>query len=314
MEIESTTFGTITIDGKTYEHDVVIRLSGDVVKRKKKLSKKYYGTSHMLSKDERRIGLLRPNGESGRLSLRLFLNPINRLTLQSRRLGDFGNGDALAQKPLDGGKGRPIEAWLPASEFRPVIVFLSVEDASPLRLFGCLGLCLGSSRHEGNQSVTHGLLHGVLGCAIKHHAVDDRADDNTSPHKFANGVGYVAVVSAKPIHPTNDQGIARPEQIKQPPPLGPIRERGADAGHPVVGHYLIYAVTCGLGLRPLVGERLFGGAHPGVENGSPRALLVVRMGSVLWELIHNGLTHPRGLDFGHFFEVHKPIPLRTIRN
>jgi hypothetical protein len=52
MEIENATFGTITIDGKTYEHDVVIRLSGEVVKRKKKLSKKYYGTSHMLSKDE----------------------------------------------------------------------------------------------------------------------------------------------------------------------------------------------------------------------------------------------------------------------
>ena len=52
MEIESTTFGTITIDGKTYEHDVVIRLSGEVVKRKKKLSKKDYGTSHVLSKDE----------------------------------------------------------------------------------------------------------------------------------------------------------------------------------------------------------------------------------------------------------------------
>jgi hypothetical protein len=31
---------------------VVIRLSGEVVRRKKKLSKKYYGTSHMLSKDE----------------------------------------------------------------------------------------------------------------------------------------------------------------------------------------------------------------------------------------------------------------------
>ena len=52
MEIEGTTFGTITIDGKTYEHDVVIRLSGEIVKRKKKLSKKYYGTSHVLSKDE----------------------------------------------------------------------------------------------------------------------------------------------------------------------------------------------------------------------------------------------------------------------
>jgi hypothetical protein len=52
MEIERTTFGTITIDGKIYEHDVIIRLSGDVVKRKKKLSKKYYGTSHVVSKDE----------------------------------------------------------------------------------------------------------------------------------------------------------------------------------------------------------------------------------------------------------------------
>ena len=50
MEIESTTFGAITIDGKTYAHDVIIRLSGDVVKRK--LSKKYYGTSHVVSKEE----------------------------------------------------------------------------------------------------------------------------------------------------------------------------------------------------------------------------------------------------------------------
>ncbi len=52
MTIESTAFGSITIDGKTYEHDVIIRLSGEVVKRKKKLSKKYYGTSHVVSKEE----------------------------------------------------------------------------------------------------------------------------------------------------------------------------------------------------------------------------------------------------------------------
>ena len=38
MEIEGTTFGTITIDGKTYEHDVIIRVSGVVAKRRKKLS------------------------------------------------------------------------------------------------------------------------------------------------------------------------------------------------------------------------------------------------------------------------------------
>ena len=52
MPIERSEFGSITIDGKIYEHDVLIRLSGEVVKRKKKLSKKLYGTSHTLSKDE----------------------------------------------------------------------------------------------------------------------------------------------------------------------------------------------------------------------------------------------------------------------
>jgi hypothetical protein len=52
MKIDSTIFGAITIDGRTYQHDVVVRLSGEVVKRKKKLSKKLYGTSHVLSKDE----------------------------------------------------------------------------------------------------------------------------------------------------------------------------------------------------------------------------------------------------------------------
>ena len=52
MKIESTEFGNITIDGKKYEFDVVIGLSGKIVKRKKKLSKRYYGTSHVISKEE----------------------------------------------------------------------------------------------------------------------------------------------------------------------------------------------------------------------------------------------------------------------
>lgn len=52
MRIEGSEFGKITIDGRTYEHDVIIRLSGEVVKRKKKLSKQLYGTSHVVSKDE----------------------------------------------------------------------------------------------------------------------------------------------------------------------------------------------------------------------------------------------------------------------
>jgi hypothetical protein len=52
MQIDRSEFGSITIDGKTYEHDVVIRLSGKVDKRQKKLSKEQYGTSHIISKAE----------------------------------------------------------------------------------------------------------------------------------------------------------------------------------------------------------------------------------------------------------------------
>jgi len=50
--IDSTTFGYITIQGTTYEKDIIIRLNGEIKKRKKKLSKAIYGTSHKLSKEE----------------------------------------------------------------------------------------------------------------------------------------------------------------------------------------------------------------------------------------------------------------------
>ncbi len=52
MHIDRSEFGSITIDGKTYDHDVMIGLSGRVSKRKKKLSKQQYGTSHIISKTE----------------------------------------------------------------------------------------------------------------------------------------------------------------------------------------------------------------------------------------------------------------------
>jgi hypothetical protein len=50
--IDGTKFGSITISGELYDHDVVIRLRGDVKKRKKKLSKAKYGTSHVVSLEE----------------------------------------------------------------------------------------------------------------------------------------------------------------------------------------------------------------------------------------------------------------------
>jgi hypothetical protein len=47
--IDRTAFGSITIEGAVFEHDVIIRLTGLPEKRKKKLSKAVYGTSHIIS-------------------------------------------------------------------------------------------------------------------------------------------------------------------------------------------------------------------------------------------------------------------------
>ena len=50
--IGDTGFGYISVEGSRIEHDIVIRLSGKVKKRKKKLSKAVYGTSHIVSLEE----------------------------------------------------------------------------------------------------------------------------------------------------------------------------------------------------------------------------------------------------------------------
>jgi hypothetical protein len=52
--IDGTRFGSITVAGRVYEHDIVIRLDGEVKKRKKKLSKHQTGSSHLVSLDEAR--------------------------------------------------------------------------------------------------------------------------------------------------------------------------------------------------------------------------------------------------------------------
>lgn len=74
--IDKTKFGSITIAGEKYENDVIIRLNGKVDKRKKKLSKEVFGTSHVVSlaeaeyvyeKDAARI--IVGAGQSGMLKL-----------------------------------------------------------------------------------------------------------------------------------------------------------------------------------------------------------------------------------------------------
>jgi hypothetical protein len=74
--IDRTRFGSVTIDGKVYEHDMLIRLGGALEKRKKKLSKAIYGTSHIISLAEARNVyqkgaelLLIGTGQSGTVTL-----------------------------------------------------------------------------------------------------------------------------------------------------------------------------------------------------------------------------------------------------
>lgn len=51
-KIDSTSFGSITVEGKTFDYDILVRLDGRVEKREKGLSKEKYGTSHKISLEE----------------------------------------------------------------------------------------------------------------------------------------------------------------------------------------------------------------------------------------------------------------------
>jgi hypothetical protein len=50
--IDSTAFGSITIDGAVFDHDVIIAAGGAVKERKKELSRAVYGNSHTISPQE----------------------------------------------------------------------------------------------------------------------------------------------------------------------------------------------------------------------------------------------------------------------
>jgi hypothetical protein len=74
--VDRTDFGWLEIEGERHEHDVLIRLDGSVKRRKKKLSKRVYGTSHTISLDEARhvyeegaATLIIGSGQSGQVHL-----------------------------------------------------------------------------------------------------------------------------------------------------------------------------------------------------------------------------------------------------
>jgi hypothetical protein len=74
--INNTTFGSINVEGTIYNHDIIIRSNGRVEKRKKKLSKAIYGSSHTVSLaeieysyDPEATKLIIGNGQYGALKL-----------------------------------------------------------------------------------------------------------------------------------------------------------------------------------------------------------------------------------------------------
>jgi len=76
VKLTYSNFGRITVDGKVYDHDIIVYPSGKVEKRRKWLSKEKHGTSHKLDPDELREYLreefdvlLVGTGFYGRLSL-----------------------------------------------------------------------------------------------------------------------------------------------------------------------------------------------------------------------------------------------------
>ncbi|NJF24466.1 Mth938-like domain-containing protein [Thermococcus sp. Bubb.Bath] len=54
MRLEYPAFGRILVDGKEYEHDIVVYPSGKVERRKKEISKGKHGTSHKPDPEELR--------------------------------------------------------------------------------------------------------------------------------------------------------------------------------------------------------------------------------------------------------------------
>jgi hypothetical protein len=95
---------------------------------------------------------------------------------------------------------------------------------------------LGGCGHEGDQSISHGLLHGVGGCAIKGETVDHGADHDAAAHERADHVHHVLIVAPEPVDLADHERVARPEQIEQPATFWTIPKTRLDTRHAVIGH------------------------------------------------------------------------------
>jgi hypothetical protein len=156
-----------------------------------------------------------PCRQGGFSRSRIILDTVDGLASKPCRPGDLANACGFPQHRLSTLKLLAAVARLASLVGARVSIGLRVRDASALRFLGCFCLGLCGCSHEGDESVTDGALHGVLGRAVKRDAVDDGADDDAPPHELANGVAEVLVVAAKAVKPANDERVARPEEVDE---------------------------------------------------------------------------------------------------
>jgi len=103
--IDGTRFGSISIGGERFDYDVIIRPDGKVKKRKKKLSKRVYGSSHTISLAEAAY-VYEQAGGAKRLIIGSGQNGMVRLSGEAASyLADKGCRISLAPTP------RALEHW-----------------------------------------------------------------------------------------------------------------------------------------------------------------------------------------------------------
>ena len=102
-QIDQAGFGWIVIAGVRYEYDVVIQLDGRIRRRKKRLSKERYGTSHIISLEEASDVY-----EEGCETLLIGSGAFGRVRLSEEAESYFG-GRGVTVKAMP--TGEALESW-----------------------------------------------------------------------------------------------------------------------------------------------------------------------------------------------------------
>lgn len=240
---------------------------------------------------------------------RVLLNPVDRLPAQGCRLGNGADTLMLVKQGAHEIELRASVGWFPTPVFH-IGPLPRVRDASFLRRFRGFRMGLRRRGHKSDQRITDGLVNGVLGGAVEHHAIDHRLDDDACVHQAADGLGGVVVAPPQAIYPPHDDLIAGTYLVEQSAAAGPVGHFRAHAGNAMVGDDLVDLEACRFGLRPLMFQGLRGVGHAGIEERSHRVFLSVQVPSVYIPVRRSNPTRA-DRDMDRIVYVGRGIPVRT---